>query len=122
MSQFVRHECAHLSISSYLICNWRFVSSPIQSSAFSFPVGGVNRTPSSFCNNERCFKRKVLIEKRSLYIRFIMISKGIYTWLTTLPTMTAHNEIIMKVSKGWNKKKFRNHESYYFSFIQLSLP
>ncbi len=43
----------HLSTPSYGIRNWRSVSNPLQSSALSFPVGGVNRTPSSFYNKAK---------------------------------------------------------------------
>ena len=42
----------NLSLSSNFIYSWRSVSSPIQSSALCFPVGGVKRTPSSLCINQ----------------------------------------------------------------------
>lgn len=52
-----------------------------------------------------------------------MISKGIYTKLATLPTIDAHNEIIMKVrARGWNKKKQEAMNSITFpSFNSSSL-
>ena len=42
----------NLSLSSNFICSWRSIWSPIQSFALCFPVGGVKRTPSSFCINQ----------------------------------------------------------------------
>uniref|UniRef100_A0A2P2K767 Uncharacterized protein n=1 Tax=Rhizophora mucronata TaxID=61149 RepID=A0A2P2K767_RHIMU len=38
-------------MSSNLICNSRVISRPFQVWALSFPLGGVKRSPSSFCNN-----------------------------------------------------------------------